>query len=858
MRAMTFERLVRDQRFVSQLLTTAVGALGLDRPRAVHRRDGHVSHATTATELSDAHQRAVGSQEATIITGLAVPFVGLEAEPTATSVKPDFAIVTVRPAADAKDVGGSWLIVGDAKDYERVRSRIDDQRMLKGFLQVALGAESVDCWSQLPEGMRVHAWGALAVPRNAFLQPEAVVERLDDHRREVRVRAVERLALLGHDRKRISDLTELEAAVNHLEATFDPRTCVTCSLFNYCRSELRTRDTVEALLVELGVRPDQRPALEDYLGNGALPLGAPSSVVKALDATTTGFAQNTGQLRVDPVGELGTVEIVLAKADSAALGLHGLGVRRVLRSGDYEAWKVEVFQDPQSPKTRIQAMKVIGNALKAAMSELEDASGQAPDPVHVVVPDAVTADVLVSIADSLAGVETSRLRWERDIEAGREPLTFDGEPAAVPSALAPAARLAVSFLLEADRARAMRMRFPLVDLREVLAAHFVPGGPAVDAGRLDYLVAWAEARVPLDHRVVSDAVAASEQTPGARLSNERSDAIHEARRGVHSKRGRGKPDPARYDALVRDELAFKCKVVERAVAVLSGIKRSRLQPVYRSLEREAQLVWRRRLRLRASDMVRFGRTSDVWRNRQVELRDADDKCSEQLLAVGSPVAALDMAIDAGTRVVARATVTSTKPLRVAVDSRHLREGSQIVALTIDGEPCIETSSEALAIQKGSFKAGGFSIGELLPRGRGDQEDGLIWNVLLPLNARIGSSLVVADADWFKTFASGHQIAIERPPLDSVNAPTKDCDPDSYRSDPEGHRYCCRPQEIAEAEIADWLAERRARGELNPTVWPPVVDDDQFDVSAKDAPTAADEAKNVADTPDADLTIDDLD
>lgn len=32
MRAMTFERLVRDERFVSQLLTAAVGTLQLDRP----------------------------------------------------------------------------------------------------------------------------------------------------------------------------------------------------------------------------------------------------------------------------------------------------------------------------------------------------------------------------------------------------------------------------------------------------------------------------------------------------------------------------------------------------------------------------------------------------------------------------------------------------------------------------------------------------------------------------------------------------------------------------------------------------------------------------------------------------------
>jgi len=42
--------------------------------------------------------------------------------------------------------------------------------------------------------MHVHRYGALAVPRNAFLQPEAVVELLDDHRFEVRAHVDERIS----------------------------------------------------------------------------------------------------------------------------------------------------------------------------------------------------------------------------------------------------------------------------------------------------------------------------------------------------------------------------------------------------------------------------------------------------------------------------------------------------------------------------------------------------------------------------------------------------------------------------------------------------------------------------------------
>ena len=75
-------------------------------------------------------------------------------EPAATSVKPDFAVVAQRPAAPGSgQSAGSWLVMGDAKDYERVRARIDDARMLKGFLQVALSAQAAQGWSRLPTGM---------------------------------------------------------------------------------------------------------------------------------------------------------------------------------------------------------------------------------------------------------------------------------------------------------------------------------------------------------------------------------------------------------------------------------------------------------------------------------------------------------------------------------------------------------------------------------------------------------------------------------------------------------------------------------------------------------------------------------
>jgi hypothetical protein len=58
MRAVTFERLVHDRRFVSELLTEAVGACRLERPTGIRRIDAHVDTGATALALTQAHRRA--------------------------------------------------------------------------------------------------------------------------------------------------------------------------------------------------------------------------------------------------------------------------------------------------------------------------------------------------------------------------------------------------------------------------------------------------------------------------------------------------------------------------------------------------------------------------------------------------------------------------------------------------------------------------------------------------------------------------------------------------------------------------------------------------------------------------------
>ncbi|HET7385306.1 MAG TPA: hypothetical protein VFJ19_01425 [Nocardioidaceae bacterium] len=856
MRAMTFERLVRDVRFASKVATTTVGALGLSRPSEVVTVNAHVDAGTTARLLQEAHARAVGGRAATLVHQLAVPFVGYE-ETDATPVLPDFAVV-----APTVDGAGSWLVMGDAKDYERVRSKIDDGRLLKGFLQVALGAESAAAWTRLPDTMSVHDYGVLAVPRNAFLQPEALIERLDDHRAEVRMRVAERRS--EADARPYDRARPLPQFVAHLDATFDPASCTTCNLFSYCRGELRHSADPTDLLVEIGVPLDQRPQLMGLIDGTGVVGQAPASTVANVTASRDGVACSTHQRRVDQAGVPGTVNVVLAKSDAAALGVHGMALQRVTAEGR-EPWQFTVFDDPQSVATRRSVMRLVGRQLTTAMTEQRKQNADEPSPIHLVVPDKPTADVLVSIADNLAGVELSRLRWQQDKRMGREALTFDGEPAQMPKALSESDRTAVSLLLEEDRARALTIRCPVVDVRAVLARHVTAGGPAVSSYRLDYLLGWAQSTdaKPLDHRRFADDIEASEQTPGARLTSRRSDDIHRALAGTRSSRRRSKDgserpvDPQVYADLVIDELEYKCSVLEGALDALEGVPDSALREVHRAIEGDAQAVWRRRLALHASDLVRFGRTYRTWRNSLVRTIESDATCRAQLLALANPQAAEDLAADAGNRHVAFATVVDTHPLILDVESRRIGDGNRVVLLHSDnsGVACIEADTVTCKAQKGSFKLGGLSLGPLAAR-KGTPRR-FVWSPGTPPSLEVGDRVVVADVTWFTKNKGNNFLNFDRPTPDTYSAPNPTCTAQSYAEDPVRHRWCCRPHEVAEAEWSDELAARRDRGELNPQTWPPVRDGDAFEVAAKDAPVG-DVAAPPSQAPPDGLTMDDLD
>jgi len=130
MRAMVFERLCHDSAFAAEVATRATGWTGFSRPTAVVRVDCGVSTSATAAHLAAAAARSHDGT-ATLLYKLAAPYPGF-ADGAATNVLPDLAVV-------ARGEFGPTLVVGDVKDYERVRSRIDDGRLLNGFLQVSLG-----------------------------------------------------------------------------------------------------------------------------------------------------------------------------------------------------------------------------------------------------------------------------------------------------------------------------------------------------------------------------------------------------------------------------------------------------------------------------------------------------------------------------------------------------------------------------------------------------------------------------------------------------------------------------------------------------------------------------------------------
>ena len=263
----------------------------------------------------------------------------------------------------------------------------------------------------------------------------------------------------------------------------------------------------------------------------------------------------------------------------------------------------------------------------------------------------------------------------------------------------------------------------------------------------------------------------------------------------------------------------------------------RFATVHRAIEGDAQAVWRRRLSLHASDLVRFGRTYRYWRNSLVPTIESRRRsAATQLLALANPQAALDAARDAGTRADRHwpASSASTR-WSLEVDSRRIGDetGSSCCTSTsarASRQPTSRSSSRRAASSSPACRSGRSRSST-----HGRRHFAWCTGPAMPELA-VGDELVVADFSWFSDLKGNKQLPVDRPTPDTVvGAQARLHRRRRYADDPDGHRYCCQPHEAAEAEWSDELAERRARGELNPEVWPPVVDDDAFEVSPAGAP-----------------------
>ena len=188
----------------------------------------------------------------------------------------------------------------------------------------------------------------------------------------------------------------------------------------------------------------------------------------------------------------------------------------------------------------------------------------------------------------------------------------------------------------------------------------------------------------------------------------------------------------------------------------------------------------------------------------------------------------DRALDAGAGEIAVASVVSVDPIRLEVASRRFVDGVVAVALHHNGEPLVERPATTLQGPGGQLQ-----VRPALDRPAAWTTAGrdCVWTPQVPLDLSIGDELVLADGSWFNgLLANGHELTVVRPPVDQLAAPKDDVHADRpSRPIPTAHRWCCRPHAVAEAETSDYFATERAAGNMNPETWPPLVDEERFDV-----------------------------
>ena len=264
-----------------------------------------------------------------------------------------------------------------------------------------------------------------------------------------------------------------------------------------------------------------------------------------------------------------------------------------------------------------------------------------------------------------------------------------------------------------------------------------------------------------------------------------------------------------------------------------------------------------RWRLQAYDLVRFGLTSRWWRNSLVDVVDGDQKCIAQLNALLNPMAAEAQAKAAGNRDLSMAEVIATTPLTLSVASRRFKNETKVFVLHVNGMAEVETRDvDVNGKLKGHIKVSGVVRGVLSEHDSLDARQ-FVFDTTDANEYEVGDKLVLAADDWLGDGTKGSNLKIDKPKFDAQQAPKDDCDESSYAESPEEHKYCCRPHTAAEAETSDWLASKRDAGEMNPQIWPPIIDVEAFDQLSPNDPTDQTAVVEITEIPDG-LTEDDLD
>ena len=355
MRAMTFESLVHSERFVSELLTKTIGQLGLPRPTNVARstcnnsvdanRQGAQGRRTSRRHFADT---------ATMITALGVPYLNLEHE-SATAVLPDFAIVAPR-----RDGDRGRRLVADHGRRQGLRAsprRIDDAPDAQG---VPPGRPRRRVRGRVEPAAERHAGAPLRRAGRAAQCVPAARGRGRAARRPPS-RGPGRGPRSGSQRRGSSARTDpaprSSPTTSRTEGDLRSRPAAsraTCSptAAASCAPRLQPRD----LLIEIGIAPAMRPLLAGSRWTGpARSVWCPPASLDQVTATLDGLPVWSERRRTDPCGQPGAIDVVLAKADAAALGIHGVAVRR---GGG--PWDRRTFLEPQAPTTRRGVVEMIG------------------------------------------------------------------------------------------------------------------------------------------------------------------------------------------------------------------------------------------------------------------------------------------------------------------------------------------------------------------------------------------------------------------------------------------------------------------------------------------------------------------